>query len=203
LFFGRAGLLNNEHEDVYFKDLKSRYDYICHKYQIPAVYTDALQFFKHRPDNFPTIRLSQLAQLYHKHQNLFSKITQGASIEDIYKTFEVQASSYWQTHYTFDKESSRKRKALVASFVDLIIINTIIPFRFAYGKSTGKENGEALVRLLNEITPEKNTIIDKFRSFGVDVKSAYDTQSFLQLKNEYCNNKRCLQCALGLELLRK
>ena len=162
-----------------------------------------LQFFKHRPDNFPTIRLSQLAQLYHKHQNLFSKITECTSIADIYKVFDVQVSPYWQTHYTFDKESPKKRKALTASFIDLVIVNTIVPFKFAYERSIGKENPESLVLLLQGITPEKNAIIDKFRQFKVGIQSAYDTQSLLQLKNEYCSNKRCLQCAVGLELLKK
>lgn len=203
ILFGRAGLLDAAHEDVYYKDLKSRYDYICHKYQIPAVYINTLQFFKHRPDNFPTIRLSQLAQLYHKHQNLFSKITQGNSIRDIYNIFEVQVSDYWQTHYSFDKDSPKKRKVLTNSFIDLVIINTIVPFHFAYGKSIGKENSEEIITLLQSIAPEKNAIIDKFKSFKVSVHSAYDSQSLLQQKNEYCNSKRCMQCAVGLELLRK
>ena len=203
LFFGRAGLLDKDHEDVYFKDLRSRYDYICHKYRLDKVYVDPLQFFKHRPDNFPTIRLSQLAQLYHKHQNLFSKLTQGGSVEEFYKIFEVQASPYWQTHYAFDKESSKKRKMLTSSFVDLIIINTIVPFKFAYERNIGKENPENLLELLKSIGPEKNAVIDKFMQFKVDVQSAYDTQSLLQLRNEYCAHKRCLQCAVGLELLKK
>ncbi|MCO6148321.1 DUF2851 family protein [Flavobacterium sp. NRK1] len=202
LFFGRAGLLNPDNEDVYFKDLKARYEYISHKYRLESSYINPLQFFKHRPDNFPTIRLSQLAQLYNKHQNLFSKIIEATTLQDIYTVFKVQASEYWQTHYTFDKESTQKRKALTQSFIDLIIINTIVPFKFAYAKSIGKDNTEALVGLLQEIAPEKNSIIDKFKSFKVNVNSAYDTQSLLQLKNEYCANKRCVQCSIGLELLK-
>lgn len=203
LFFGRSGLLDAEHEDIYVKGLKQRYDYICHKYRIEPVYVDPLQFFKHRPDNFPTIRLSQLAQVYHKHQNLFSKIIEASSIEDIYKVFDVQVSEYWQTHYTFDRESPKKRKSLTTSFIDLIIINTIIPFKFAYNRSMGKEDTDSLITMLQQITPEKNTVMDKFKSFNVNIQSAYDTQSLLQLKNEYCSNKRCLQCAVGLELLKK
>jgi hypothetical protein len=203
LLFGRAGLLNEDLEDTYSKDLKARYDYICTKHRLEPVYIDGVQFFKHRPDNFPTIRLSQFAQLYHTHQNLFSKIIATDSLSDIYKIFQVEASGYWQTHYQFDKESPKKRKALTRSFIDLIIINTIIPFRFAYDRSRGKENSEELMQLLQQITPEKNTIIDKFRSFKVPVTSAYDTQSLLQLKNEYCTKKRCMQCSLGLELLKK
>lgn len=203
LFFGRAGQFDTDHEDMYVKDLKQRYDYISHKYRVEPAHINPLQFFKHRPDNFPTIRLSQLARLYHKHQNLFSKIIEATSIEAIYKVFDLQASEYWQTHYTFDKESTKKRKSLTTSFIDLIIINTIIPFKFAYSRSIGKEDTDFLVQLLQQLSPEKNTIIDKFRSFKVDIQSAYDTQSLLQLKNEYCTNKRCLQCAVGLELLKK
>lgn len=203
LLFGRAGLLEIAHEDTYAKNLKARYDYICHKYRLTPVYIDELQFFKHRPDNFPTIRLSQLAQLYHRHQNLFSKIIDSNSVADLYKVFDLQVSEYWKTHYQFDRESPKKRKGITASFADLLIINTVIPFRFAYGKSTGKENSEELMELLQEVAPEKNAIIDKFRFFKVAVESAYDTQSLLQLKNEYCTHKRCMQCALGLEILKK
>ena len=203
LLFGRAGLLDADLEDQYFKDLKGRYQYLSHKHQLQPVYIDDLQFFKHRPDNFPTIRLSQLAQLYHTHQNLFAKIIEVTDIQGIYEVFRVQVSPYWQTHYRFDKESPKKRKALTTSFVDLLIINTIVPFRFAYGKSTGKENSEELVALLQAISPEKNGIMDKFRQFKMPVESAYDSQSLLQLRNEYCAHKRCLQCALGLELLKK
>lgn len=202
LLFGRSGLLDGDFEDVYPRDLKARYAYISHKHQLPPVYVDSLEFFRHRPDNFPTIRLSQFAALYNTHQNLFSKIINCATVEDIYKVFEVQASAYWQSHYTFDKESTKKRKALTASFIDLIVINTIIPFRFAYAKSTGKEVSEELVALLKAVAPEKNAIVDKFRSFKVSADSAYDTQSLLQLRNEYCAHKRCMQCALGLELLK-
>jgi hypothetical protein len=203
LFFGRAGLLNEEKEDVYYKDLQARYSYMCHKHQLREVYIDDVQFFKHRPDNFPTIRLSQLAQLYHLHHNLFARLTTGSSLRQIYTIFQVQVSAYWQTHYQFDRESPKKRKALTASFIDLIVINTIVPFRFAYGQATGRENSEELVELLRGIAPEKNGIIDKFLLYKMPVASAYDTQALLQLKNEYCSHKRCMQCALGLELLKK
>lgn len=203
LLFGRAGLLDDDFEDVYARDLKARYEYLCHKHWLEPVYIDSVQFFKHRPDNFPTIRLSQFAQLYHRHQNLFSKLTGASSLQDIYAVFDVQASAYWKSHYRFDKESIPRRKALTQSFTDLVIINTLIPFRFAYGRSTGTENTEELIRLMQQVAPESNSIIDKFRLHKVAVASAYDTQSLLQLKNEYCSHKRCMQCALGLELLKK
>ena len=202
LFMGTAGLLDSEKEDNYFKDLKFRYFYLLHKYQIERKLVEPVQFFKHRPDNFPTIRLSQLANLYHSHQNLFSIISTSNSVKSIYETFEISTSNYWENHYQFDKESPKKIKKLSKSFVDLVIINTIIPLQFAYAKSQGKEISEDLIQLINEVAPEKNAIMDKFSSFGIKSKNAFETQSLLQLKNEYCNKSRCLDCAIGMELLK-
>lgn len=203
LLLGNAGLLDLEKEDNYFKDLKFRYFYLLHKYQLEKKIVESVQFFKHRPDNFPTIRLSQLANLYHIHQNLFSKISESNSVKGVYDVFDISASDYWQSHYQFDKESPKKRKQLSKSFVDLIVINTIIPLQFAYAKSQGKEISEDLIQLLDEVAPEKNAILDKFSSFGIKSKNAFESQSLLQLKNEYCNKSRCLDCAIGMELLKK
>ena len=203
LLLGSAGVLDIEKEDTYFKDLKFRYFYLLQKYQLEKNSTEPVQFFKHRPDNFPTIRLSQLANLYHSQQNLFSTISTSNSLATIYKTFGIAVSAYWQTHYQFDKESPKKLKKLSQSFVDLIVINTIIPLQFAFAKSQGKENSEDLIKLLNEVAPEKNAIVDKFGSFGINPKNAFESQSLLQLKNEYCNKSRCLECAIGMELLKK
>ena len=203
LLLGSAGVLDTEREDTYYKDLKFRYFYLLQKYQLEKNSTEPVQFFKHRPDNFPTIRLSQLANLYHSQQNLFSTISTSNTLATIYKTFGVAVSAYWQTHYQFDKESPKKLKKLSQSFVDLIVINTIIPLQFAYAKSQGKENSEDLIQLLNQVAPEKNAIVDKFSSFGIQPKNAFESQSLLQLKNEYCNKSRCLECAVGMELLKK
>jgi len=203
LLLGTAGLLEMEKEDNYFKDLKLRYFYLLHKYQLEKINMESVQFFQHRPDNFPTIRLSQWANLYHSQANLFSKISTVNAIKTIYETFNVATSAYWQNHYQFDRESPKKRKKLSKPFIDLIIINTIIPIQFAYAKSHGKENCEDLIQLLHEVAPEKNAIMDKFSSFGIRPKNAFETQSLLQLKNEYCNKSRCLECAIGMELLTK
>ena len=202
LLLGIAGLLDAEKEDNYFKDLKFRYFYLLHKYQIEKKVFEPVQFFKHRPDNFPTIRLSQLANLYHVQQNLFSVISTLNSVKSSYEVFNVSASEYWQNHYQFDKESPKKKKKLSKSFIDLVIINTIIPLQFAYAKSQGKEISEDLIQLINGVAPEKNAIIDKFGSFGIKAENAFETQSLLQLKNEYCNKSRCLECAFGMELLK-
>ncbi|MFA9190376.1 DUF2851 family protein [Flavobacterium sp. FZUC8N2.13] len=203
LLFGKAALLDSEKEDAYFKDLKFRYFYLLHKYQLEPESEGQVQFFKHRPDNFPTIRLSQLAHLYHLHQNLFSKINNNFSIDTIYQLFQVSTSTYWETHYQFDKVSPKKLKKLSKSFVDLLLINTIIPIQFAYAKSLGKEIAEDLMTTLVSVAPERNSIIDKFSFFGIKANNSFETQSLLQLRNEYCSAGKCLECAIGTELLKK
>ncbi|MNK65302.1 hypothetical protein D3C87_845900 [compost metagenome] len=202
LLFGVAGLLETEKEDVYHKDLKFRYFYLLHKYQIEKIYVDPVQFFKLRPDNFPTIRLSQLGALYHRHQNLFSKIIDLKSVDAVYNLLTASASSYWQNHYQFDKESPKKTKTLSKSFLDLLIVNTIIPLQFAYSTIMGESISEDLIDFMNEVASEKNAIIDKFNSFGIRSHSAFESQALLELKNEYCERKACLKCAIGLELLK-
>ncbi len=202
LFYGITDLLLDYHEDRYAKDLKKRFDYISQKHQLKKTIIEPLQFFKHRPDNFPTIRLAQLAMLYHSHQNLFSKIIAVKKLEEMYKLFDVSVSKYWETHYQFDKESPKKKKPFSKSFIDLLLINTIIPFQFAYAKSQGKEISETILEMMQSIKPEQNASIEKFSSYGITTRNAFETQSLLQLKNEYCSHSKCLQCAIGIELLK-
>ncbi|MGG7033638.1 MAG: DUF2851 family protein [Flavobacterium sp.] len=201
LFFGFAGLLEEEKEDNYYKDLQFRFYFLLHKYQLDKN-TESVQFFKHRPDNFPTIRLSQLANLYFEQHNLFSKIIEANSVEKLETVFRISVSPYWQTHYQFDRESPKKNKKLSKSFIDLLIINTIIPVQFAYAKSQQKENSEDLVDLLKTLEPEKNSIVQKFDSFGLKAENAFETQSLLQLRKEYCVKGKCLECAIGLKLIK-
>ena len=203
LFFGQANMLDVEFQDTYVNKLQQDYKYVLHKHGISKKVYDKVAFFKHRPDNFPTIRLAQLAILYHTHQNLFSKIMNVNSIEEIYNLFNVEVSVYWESHYNFDKISIQKKKKMSRSFIDLILINSIIPVRFAYEQSLKEEISDEIVDLMKSIHSEKNSIIDKFATIGVHSKNAFDSQSLLQLKKEYCDVKKCLECAVGLYLLKK
>ena len=202
VLFGMADLFPGEVQDNYTKALKSRFEYISQKHQLKKIIVEPVQFFKHRPDNFPTIRLAQLALLYHKEQNLFSKIIAATTLNELYQLFEISTSDYWCSHYQFDKVSPKRQKRFSKSFIDLLVLNTIAPLQFAYAKSQGKELAEAVVELLREIAAEKNVIVEKFSNFGIKSKNAFETQSLLQLKNEYCNRGKCLQCAVGIQLLK-
>jgi hypothetical protein len=120
----------------------------------------------------------------------------------LYQIFQVSASPYWQNHYQFDRASQTRKKALTKSFIDLIIINTIVPIQFAFAKSLGKENIEEGIVLLESIKAEQNSTIQKFQTIGIVAESAFASQSLLQLRNEYCSKSRCLECDVGIELLK-
>ncbi len=202
IFFGQANMLEATFQDNYTVKLKNDYNYLIHKYKITKNVFDKVEFFKHRPDNFPTIRLAQLAALYHKEHHLFSKIMSCATIFEIYDLFKVEVSNYWESHYNFDKISVLKKKKMSNSFIDLILINTIIPVRFAYEQSLQKESSQEILDLIEAMQPEKNIVIDKFATIGISAKNAFQTQALLQLKKEYCEAKKCLQCAVGIHLLK-
>ena len=202
LLFGQANMIPDHVEDTYPKELKSWYDYLAIKYKLNKPAQENIQFFQHRPDNFPTIRLAQLAMLYHLQRNLFSKIITAKNLTELYSIFELSVNGYWKTHYNFDKASPTKDKSLSKEFINLLIINTVIPVKFAYAQNQGKESAEILIDLLATIPAEKNNIIEKFSTFGIKSKNAFQTQALLQLKNNYCNSKKCLNCAIGLDLLK-
>lgn len=162
-----------------------------------------IQFFRLRPPNFPTIRLSQLAMLYSIKQNLFSEIINTNSIEEIYRIFEVSTSRFWETHYTFTKTSKASKKKLSKAFIDLLIINTVLPLKFSYAKYQGKSVDNELIAIVSGVALEKNNIIKGFSNLKPIFKSAFQSQALLELKNEYCSKNKCLQCAVGSVLLNR
>ena len=203
LFFGQAGLLSNNYESNYYDILRKEYAYLKVKFNLTPISIGQVQFFRLRPNNFPTIRLSQLALLYHNYPNLFSKIIEIQSINEYYELLNVSTSPFWESHYTFEKESKKSIKNLTKSFIDLLVINTLIPIQFLYLKSLGKNDFSEVIEIIEAVKPEKNSIITKFNEMKVKSKSAFDTQALIQLKNEYCNKQNCLVCEIGKDLLGK
>jgi hypothetical protein len=202
LLFGQAGFLEEDTEDEYFQLLKKEYKYQQHKYNLKPLSKSRFQFFRMRPNNFPTIRIAQLIALYHQHQNLFSRLMSIEKLEDFYSLFSVEVYDFWKTHYTFEKESKKSTKKLTKSFIDLLLINTVIPLKFVWLQSRGEVEEENILQLIQQLKPEKNSIISKFSDFKIKANNAFETQALLELKNNYCTPKRCLQCAIGNSLLR-
>lgn len=201
LFLGQAGLLDQVVEDSHFGQLQKTYKYLSQKFSLHNTAVAPVQFFRLRPSNFPTIRLVQLAQLYSKHYNLFSKIIANDNLNDFYELFKVGVSQFWKTHYTFQTVSKSSDKTLTKSFIDLLLINTIIPIKYCYSQQIGKLDTEIIFELASSLKAEDNTIIKKFNTLKPVATSAMDSQAFLQLKSNYCDNKKCLQCAIGSVLI--
>ncbi len=200
LLFGQANLLNNDIEDAYYQKLKTEFNYLKQKYQLNDSLVK-LQFFRMRPAGFPTLRLSQFAVLYKTHQNLFSKVIEKQSITELREIFVVSASDYWDTHYTFGKVSIKRKKSISKSFVNLLILNVIIPLKFMYARSQGVDNFESLFKLYNSLQPEQNTVIKRFEQLKISVKSAADSQALIEMKTRFCDKQKCLHCEIGNKLL--
>jgi len=203
LLFGQGGLLDQDIEEIYFLELKKEYLFLKQKFQLSNLQVLPIQFFRLRPQNFPTIRLSQLASLYHKEQHLFSKIIETNTLEGFYKLFAVTASEFWKTHYTFQKTSKLSQKKITKSFIDLLLINTIIPIKFSYAKSNNEDINETIIKLLQQIPSEKNSIVSAFNKLKNVSKTALQSQALIQLKSEYCDKNKCLHCAVGNALIIK
>ncbi|BAO76658.1 DUF2851 family protein [Winogradskyella sp. PG-2] len=203
LLFGQANLLDGDIQDVYFLDLKKRYQFLQQKFRLNNQGVLRVHFFRLRPPNFPSIRFSQFANLYALEQNLFSKVISLKTKEDYYKLFTKSVTNFWETHYTFSKISRKTNKALTKSFIDLLIINTIIPIKFSYAKSQGKSIDDDLFKLIKQIKMEKNSIVSKFQDLKKMEKNALNSQALLQLKQHFCDKNKCLQCAIGNSLITK
>lgn len=203
LLFGQAALLEDTIEDDYYWRLKAEYHYFEHKYNLKRIEKGQLQFFRMRPHNFPTIRIAQLVSLYVTKTHLFSTIQDAKSIEEYYNIFTIEVAPYWRNHFTFGKKSPPSAKKISKSFIDLLVINTILPLTYYYFKSRGKLEEGSLVDLISDIKPEKNRILTKFSELNIKPENALESQGLLQLKNNYCEAKRCLECAIGNYILSK
>jgi hypothetical protein len=202
LLFGQAGLLDNSFSEDYPEMLRKEYLFYQKKYKLvkPSI---QLFFLRMRPANFPTIRLAQLSMLVHKSLHLFSAIKESGSLKEIKKLLDVTANDFWHYHYRIDEASAHKEKKLGTQMIDNILINTILPILFAYGHFNNEIcYKDKALQWLQEIKAEQNNITKAFQSLSIENKSAFDSQALLQLKNEYCSNKLCLQCAIGNKILK-
>lgn len=206
-FFGQAGLLDEELPDAdeYYRKLQKEFRYLQHKFELSApMPATQWRFLRLRPGNFPHVRLAQLANLYYKERSLFSRIMEAETLEAVQKLLTVSTSPYWEEHFNFRKVSSSREKQVGKNAQSLIVINTVIPFLYAYGLH--KADGvlcERATRFLESLKAEDNHIIRHWSGAGLPVSTAADSQALLQLQKEYCDKKDCLRCRFGFEYLRQ
>lgn len=206
LFFGVAGFLNNQNEedDQYTKRLKSEWIFLKNKFSLRSLEKHELQFFQLRPANFPTVRIAQLAAWFFQNSMNIQTLLSTKDWTIIHKAFDVEVSAYWSTHYVFNTESKFQKKRLTKSFKDSLLINTIVPMQFAFARSNGDTTLkiEELTELLFSLKAEVNSIVESFTSLGVLAEHALDSQALLQLKRNYCDQNKCLNCMVGKNLIK-
>jgi hypothetical protein len=204
LIFGVAGLLNRTFIDDYPNSLKKEYQFLKAKYGFNEVGAELWKFSKTRPDNFPTIRIAQFAALVLSVHHLFSKIIAVNVLNDFNLFFEnLPIHHYWKTHFVFDKKVDVKSINLGSLSIDSLLINALVPLMFFYGKQNGNSfYTDQAIKLLEFVKPEQNVITKGFELRGLKAKQAFDSQGLIQLKKYYCNHKKCLNCGIGLKILK-
>jgi hypothetical protein len=200
LFFGQSNLFQKSVDHTYFEKQQKRYQYLQHKYQLMPI-SENLKFFRLRPENFPTIRMSQLAWLTSKQPRLLSHIQSSKNIDTLYALIQAKTTSFWESHYQFNTPAKQRQRKLTKSFMQLLLLNTVFPFLFHYYRYTGDRRVDQIVDWLRQLPPEKNNYSLKFKALGCIIEDALQSQACIQLKTNYCNPRRCLSCSFGHELL--
>ena len=214
VFMGQAGLLElsavperyqrDALNEGYFAKLRNEYHYLAHKFGLKPMNASLWRFLRLRPQNFPHIRISQLAMLYYQRRFSLSQLIECTDMVALSDMLRTQVTPYWETHYTFGSESVRTTKQLSPASANLLIINTCIPMLFAYGRHAMKEVlCDRAFDFLEQLRCEQNHIIRMWQQCGLEVRSAGDSQALIQLKREYCDRRDCLRCRIGYEYLKK
>lgn len=203
LFFGQAGLLEREFADEYPQAMRREYNYLQAAYGLSPIEGHLWKFFRLRPPSFPTLRISQFANLICKSNNLFSKMLEANDIKTLRSFFDVKVSEYWLTHYNFDKETPRRQKSIGKALVDSIIINAWIPLLFEYGVLHDDDHyKDQAFNLLQQLPPESNRITKLWEDEGIVPKNAAESQAVIQRYTEYCSQNKCLDCQLAFRLIK-
>ncbi len=204
LIFGQAGFLSDRLRDPYPLQLKSEYEFLRNKYSLQPLDKSVWKFLRLRPAGFPTIRLAQLAALMQQSTSLFSAILDTDHIRALRSLFRVKPNEYWDSHFRFDvKSSCTKPKFLSEQCIDLLIINAVIPLLFLYASQHQMDKYKMKgLGFLEKLPPEKNSVMQQWEACGMEVNNALTSQALINLKNQYCDRKRCLDCRIGNELLK-
>ncbi|MDI3321056.1 DUF2851 family protein [Pinibacter soli] len=202
LLLGQAGFLENDFEESYPQMLQKEYRHLSKKYSLQRPQVQ-IHFLRMRPPSFPTVRLAQLAAFIQSSNHLFSQLLDAETIDDLLVLFNVTANDYWHYHYKFDDPTAYQPKNLGKGTIINIIINTIAPLLFAYDSFHSLEiHKERVLKWMQQLPAENNTIMEKFEEHGVKNSCAFDSQSLIELKTQYCESRRCLSCSIGNVLLK-
>jgi hypothetical protein len=202
LLFGQSGMLHDHFIDEYPRQLRNEYQFFQKKHGMTPLQDHLWNFLRLRPPSFPTVRIAQLADLLYRQTSLFSQILAAETIGEMYSLFECQASDYWDAHYLFDRPSRSKIKSLGSKAIELVIINASIPLIFTYGHYINRQDlKDRAMELLRQLPGEENAIMQRWSDLGIPVSDAWNTQALIELKEKYCDKRKCLHCVIGNSIL--
>ena len=187
LFLGMAGLIEEVEAVRSSREvqlLQQEFAFLRHKFSLDdPMKREDWRFLRTRPKNFPFVRILQIAELYHSGRAQMSRLLDARNIEGLHGCLAV--------------------KGMTAASRRLLIINTVVPLLFAYGRHISDETiCQRAVRLLEELPAENNYILRQWQDCGLRVASAADSQALIQLKRQYCDRIDCLRCRFGYEYLK-
>ncbi|MBR6128619.1 MAG: DUF2851 family protein [Bacteroidaceae bacterium] len=188
LFLGMAGLIDEVEAQRSSQEvllLSQEYAFLKHKFSLgDAMERADWRFLRTRPSNFPSARILQIAELYHSGRAQMSSLLGAQSVEELQTCLAV--------------------KGMTAASRRLLIINTVVPLLFAYGRHTSNDDiCQRAIRLLETLPAENNYILRQWQECGLKVSTAADSQALIQLKRQYCDRTDCLRCRFGYEYLKK
>ena len=183
ILLGQAGLIDPQDEE-----LRREYAFLKTKFSLTPIDASTWKYLRMRPQNFPDVRVRQFAQLIHRVDNLFSSLVMLTDLKQLRRLLRG------------DEGELR----LGQSSADLIIINSVIPYMYAYGKERGDDRlVDRALRLLSELPAETNHIISEWKALGLSIASAAESQAYIQLTTRYCKDSRCMYCDVGLSIFTK
>ena len=188
MLLGQAGLIRPEE-----KELQKEYAFLQNKFNLTPMDASMWKHARMRPQNSPELRIRQFAQLLYQSESLLSKILDTNELKDLEKLFVFEENSV---------------TPLGKSSIDILLINTGIPYKYAYAlhhNTAGLEpeqdsHSDRIMQLMEQIAPENNTIVRQWRVLGQRVENAADTQALLHLYQNYCQHHECINCEVGYQI---
>lgn len=183
LLMGQAGLIKASGEGLEASDegLAKEYAFMRAKFGLTPLDASVWKHARMRPQNSPELRIMQFAQLIYQSEHLLSKILDTDDLKELETLFAVSQMG--------------------KSSIDILLINTVIPYKYAYAlHQNNPSKAEQALRLMEKIAPENNTIVRQWRVLGQEVKNAGDTQALLHLYQNYCQHHECINCEVGYKI---
>lgn len=204
LCYGQAGLLVGKLKDPYILSLREEYRYLQQLHGLKTQVGLNWRSMRMRPFNFPAFRMAQLLALYARYPYFFQRVMDATALSQLtVPMLAIQASAYWEDHFSFGRKAPHHATKLTKSFVEHLTINVFVPLVYTYGKIVGEVGmQQRALDWLMEMPAEDNKITRKFVAIGMPIEKAADSQAVLHLHAQYCLAKRCLHCVVGNALLK-